>query len=70
MELGDGSFVQAATTLIQGLNFSFINSESLGGKSSVHSRLWDSLAKNDELESVKPLDIGNIGHGKGSSAPP
>lgn len=70
MELGDERFVQAATTLIQGLNFSFTNSESLGGKSSVHSHLWDSLAKNDERESVKPLDTGNTGHGKGGSAPP
>lgn len=57
MELGDdGRFVQAATTLIQGVNFSFTNSESLGGKWSVHNRLWDILAKNEELESVKPID--------------
>lgn len=32
MELGDGRFVQAATTLIQGVNFSFTHSKSLGGK--------------------------------------
>lgn len=56
MERGDGRFVQAATTLIQGVNFGFTHGESQGGKWSVHNRPWDILAQNEERESVEPVD--------------
>lgn len=61
---------QAATTLNQGVNLSFTSSGSLGGRWSAQNHLWGILDKNDEPESIKPLDIGDSWDGEPSSAPP